>query len=93
MIALKASGYVVQKGYGHHKYSIDSLRHTLGSQWAEMADHIERCSRLRGQAMYDRVGVVSEQDATDLLDTAKQRRNDVIAWLKANYADLIPSNM
>lgn len=50
MIALKVSGYAVRKGQGHHKYSIDSLRFTLGSEWAETADHIERCSRLRGQA-------------------------------------------
>lgn len=66
MIALRASGYRVRKGQGHHKYGIESLRHTLGDQWAEMTDHIERCSRLRGQAMYDRIGVVTEQDAQDL---------------------------
>ena len=87
MIALKASGYVVQKGQGHHKHGIDSLRHTLGSQWAETADHIERCSRLRGQAVYERVGVVSEQDA------AKKLRIDVIEWLKGNHAELVPPNV
>ena len=93
IIALKASGYVVKKGHGHHKYSIDSLRHTLGSQWSETADHIERCSRLRGQAVYERIGVVSEQDATVLLDTTKQLRIDVIDWLKSNYAELLPPHM
>lgn len=90
MIALKASGYAVQRGQGHHKYSIDSLRYTLGSRWAEAADHIERCSRLRGQAMYERIGVVDEQDAADLVETAKQLRADVIDWLKANHAQLLP---
>jgi hypothetical protein len=83
----------VQKGQGHHKYGIDSLRHTLGSEWAETADHIERCSRLRGQAVYERVGVVSNKDATDLLDTAKQLRKDVIEWLKGNYPELGPPNI
>jgi hypothetical protein len=90
MIALKASGYAVTKGQGHHKNGIDSLRHTLGSRWAETADHIERCSRKRAQAVYERVGVVSEQDATELLDTARQLRTDVIEWLNEYHPQLVP---
>lgn len=90
MIALRASGYRVRKGQGHHKYGIDSLRHTLGDQWAEMSDHIERCSRLRGQAMYDRIGVVSEVDAQDLINTARQLRTDVISWLTSHHPELLP---
>ncbi len=92
-IALKASGYAVPKGQGHHKRGIDSLRHTLGSNWSGTADHIERCSRLRGQAMYERIGVVSPEDATDLLETAEQLRSDVIAWLKANHSELVPPGL
>ena len=90
MIALRASGYRVPKGQGHHKYGIDSLRYTLGNQWAEMSDHIERCSRLRGQAMYDRIGVVSEADARGLIDAASQLRTDVIDWLTSRHPDLLP---
>jgi hypothetical protein len=89
-IALRASGFRVPKGPGHHKRGIDSLRYTLGDAWSGTADHIERCSRQRGQAMYERVGVVSEEDADDLLTTAKQLRTGVVAWLKANHPTLIP---
>lgn len=90
MVALRASGYRVPKGAGHHKRGIESLRHTLGEQWAETCDHIERCSRLRGQAMYDRIGVVNETDAQELIDTARQLRTDVINWLTTHHADLLP---
>ena len=90
MIALRAAGYRVRKGQGHHKYGIDSLRHTLGEQWSETADHIERCSRLRGQAVYERIGVVAEEDAQDLVDTARQLRMDVVDWLKTHHAELVP---
>lgn len=93
MLALKASGYHVPKGAGHHKRGIDSLRHTLGKNWEQTADHIERCSRLRGQAMYERVGVVSEQDARELVETAKKLRIDLVEWLKGNHADLVPGNL
>ena len=90
MIALKASGFVVPKGQSHHNCSIDSLRHTLGRQWSDTADYLERCSRLRGQAVYERIGVVSNQDATDLLDTATELRNVVVSWLEVNHPELVP---
>ena len=93
MIALLASGYQVPKGAGRHKRGIDSLRYTLGDRWSESADHIERCSRLRGQAIYERIGAVSEQDADDLLDTAKQLRIDVVNWLRRNHAALVPPDI
>jgi hypothetical protein len=93
MIALKASGYAVPKGQGHHKRGIDSLRHTLGSSWSGTADHIETCSRLRNQAIYERIGVVSHEDATDLRETAEQLRSDVIAWLKDNHPELVPRGL
>jgi hypothetical protein len=90
MIPLLACGYRVPKGQGHHKRAIDSLRYTLGANWSDAADHIERCSRLRGQATYERVGVLSERDADDLLDTAKQLLKDVVDWLRENHPRLLP---
>src|SRR3990172_8422887 len=50
IVALRVSGFTIPKGEGHHKRGIDSLRHTLGENWSETADHIERCSRLPGKA-------------------------------------------
>jgi len=90
VIALLASGYKVPKGPGLHKRAIDSLRYTLGDRWSDAADHIERCSRQRGQAVYERVGVVNQEDADDLLETARQLRTDVIKWLKENHPMLLP---
>jgi len=78
MIPLRASGYRVTKGQGHHKKGIESLRLTLGNQWSKTSDHIEICSRKRGQAVYESVGVVTHEDANDLLDTALQLRQDVV---------------
>jgi hypothetical protein len=93
MIALRAAGYRVRKGQGHHKYGTDSLRHTLGEPWSETADHIERCSRLRGQVVYEQIGLVTEEDAQDLIHTARQLRTDVINWLKTHHAELVPPGM
>ena len=93
IIALLASGYQVSKGQGRHKRGIDSLRYALGVGWSETADHIERCSRLRAQVIYEQIGVVGEEDADDLLNAAKQLRADVINWLKANHPALVPPNI
>ena len=93
MIALRASGYQAPKGGSHHKRAIDSLRYTLGANWSDTADYIERCSRLRHQLTYEQIGLVSDEDADELLNTAKQLRADVINWLKANHPALVPPNI
>ncbi len=93
MIALHASGYGVPKGQGHHKRAIDSLRYTLGGAWSDVADHIECCSRQRGQAMYERIDVVSDNDADDLLKTATRLRTDVVNWLRTHHAVLAPPGL
>jgi hypothetical protein len=90
IIPLRACGYRARKGEGHHKRGIDSLRWTLGAGWSEAADHIERCSRLRGQAVYERIGVVSEEDARDLVNMAQHLRSDVINWLSNQHPELLP---
>ena len=92
-IPLRACGYEVTKATGHHKHGIDSLRLTLGDCWSETADYIERCSRLRAQVVYERVGAVSEEDATDLLEMAEHLRSDIIDWLRDQHAELLPPGM
>lgn len=93
MIALLASGCRVTKGQSQHKRAIECLPWTLGKKWSDTADYIERCSRMRSQAMYDCIDVVSEEDADDLLDTAKQLKTDVVNWLKANHQALVPPGL
>ncbi len=90
MVPLRAAGCQVPKGGSRHKRAIDSLRYNLGEAWGDTSDYIERCSRQRGQAMYERIDVVSDEDADELLGKAQQLRVDVVAWLKANHADLVP---
>ncbi len=91
IIPLRASGYRVAKGEGHHKRGIESLKFTLGAKWQETSDYLERCSRLRGQALYDRVGAISRREADELSRTAQQLRLDVVNWLNDTYPALVPT--
>ncbi len=59
-IPLRSSAYRVHKGESLHKRTIDSIRYTLGESFAETADCLDRYSRARGRAVYERVGVVTQ---------------------------------
>jgi len=89
MIPLRASGYRVNKGGGHHKRAIESLPLTVGMEFRDISDQIEIASRRRGQAMYDHVGVVEERDAEVLIQTATKLRNIVMAFLARKYPNLM----
>jgi|688.fasta_scaffold58807_3 hypothetical protein len=92
-IALRSNGYSVVKGQGHHKKTIEALPLCLGTNFAEIADQIEIASRQRGQAMYDRTGVVEDSDADDLLQTAETLRSALLEWLKAQHPSLLPPKL
>jgi hypothetical protein len=92
-IALRSNGYSVVKGQGHHKKTIEALPLCLGKNFAEIADQIEIASRQRGQAMYDRTGVVEDSDADDLLQTAETLRSALLEWLRAQHPSLLPPKL
>ncbi len=89
MVALRASGFRVKKGQGHHKRGIESLVFTLGEGYANERDQIETCSRLRGQSIYERTGVVEERDVTELIETAENLRKNLENWLLRKHPELV----
>ena len=40
--------------------------------------------------MYEQGGVVSDKDAEELVQTARQLRTEVLVWLKAQHDELVP---
>ncbi|APZ91546.1 hypothetical protein [Fuerstiella marisgermanici] len=91
MIPLRACGYRVAKGSGHHKRAIESLPLSMGADFRQVSDQIEVASRKRGQAMYDHVDVVEERDADALIETVKRLRTAVSEFLTNNYPELLLS--
>jgi len=88
VIALHASGFKTAKGQGHHLTTINALDLCMGDSYKNTKVYLSRCNRLRSQGIYDRVGVVQERDAVELLATVKTLRRDVSEWLQKNHADL-----
>jgi hypothetical protein len=89
-IALLAAGYRVAKGGGAHYREINSLVYTLGDSHKETYIFLSACTKKRGQEVYTHAGVIDRRDVDDLLQTAKQLRDDVLSWLKADHRHLYP---
>jgi uncharacterized protein (UPF0332 family) len=84
--ALAAIGYRADpKAY--HYYVIQSLSFTL-----QLEEHISRrlhkLRRKRNISDYERAGLVTEQEAEEMIVLAKQLRDDVEQWLRAHYPSL-----
>ncbi len=93
-IALHAEGFETnRKVRGHHNTTINSLPLTIGEEQREAHVFLSRCSRQRGQTLYERVGVVSHQDAGDLLETARTLRASTVEWLKRRHPALVPEKL
>lgn len=91
-LALHAEGYRVHRDHGHERV-IESLKYTLGPEWTGQADYFDRCRRKRHKLMYDGADVVGQTDADELLESAKELRKSVVAWLRSKHADLVPQTL
>jgi hypothetical protein len=87
-IALLAAGYRVAKGGGAHYREINSIVYTLGDSQKDIQIFLSACTKKRGQEVYTHAGVVDPRDVDDLLETAKQLREDVLSWLKTDHPHL-----
>jgi hypothetical protein len=90
-IALLAAGYRVAKGGGAHYREINSIVYTVGESQKNIQIFLSACTKKRGQEVYTHAGVVDPQDVDDLVETAKQLREDVLFWIKADHPHLFPS--
>jgi len=85
--ALVASGYAVAKGDSNHFRVIQSLAHTVGLDAKGIADFDDRRKK-RGMSVYDTAGVITRQEANQMIDFAKDLLARVKQWLIAQHPEL-----
>ncbi len=88
-ILLHASGYRPEKTLQHYR-TIAALPEILGQQRKDDADYLETCRRKRNTAEDDRTGVVTDQDASELIEFCRELEQEVRNWLSQNYPALVP---
>ena len=85
--ALSAAGYRAGREQ-HHYRTIQSLSLTIG--WpAVKVDRFDRLRKKRNIAGYETAGIVSEREAGEMYELAAALRDDVVAWLKKEHAELL----
>lgn len=88
-VALRARGYRTSgSSAGHHFKTIALLPESMGPDQKKRARYLDACRKLRNQADYDRVNVVSERDLQELLKDTLAFRNDVLDWLAREHPEL-----
>ena len=92
-IALRASGYRVSIGQGHHQRVIESLEYTLTTQDATAREKwvrkIKSHSQKRNTTSYDLAGSVSPTDLTQIMKDLPVLQEQVRAWLQKLHPDLL----
>jgi hypothetical protein len=87
-VALAAAGYRAARD-SHHYRVIQSLKETLGARTPLVAT-LDAFRKKRNVTGYERIGLVSDADADAMRELAIRLRDDVIAWVKAHYRELLP---
>ena len=85
--ALAAVGYRARKE-GQHYLILQSLAFTIKTDAAtikQLDKFREKCNI----SDYERAGLVTEQEAEEMIGLAKQLRDDVEQWLRAHYPGLV----
>ena len=85
--ALAAAGYRAGR-QSHHHYVMQSLAHTIKADARSVAQ-FDAFRKKRNIAGYERVGAVSEQEAEEMRELARQLRERVEEWIRAEHADLL----
>ncbi len=84
--ALAAAGYRASRE-AYHYYVIQSLSFTLQLE-ERIIRRLHKLRRKRNISDYERPGVVTEQEAWEMVELAKQIRQQVEAWIRNNHSEL-----
>ena len=85
--ALAACGYRASRD-AHHYRVIQSLSLTVGSD-PSLVRQFDAFRKKRNISGYDRAGMVSDQEATEMISLAEQIREYVQMWLESCHPELV----
>ena len=84
--ALAAAGYRARKE-GQHYRVVQSLAFTINTDPA-IIKQLDKFRQKRNISDYERAGLVTEQEAEEMVSLAKQLRDDVEQWLRIHHPEL-----
>jgi hypothetical protein len=87
-VLLYAQGYRPNREREHYR-TIQAVPLILGSDRAQDAKYLDDCRLKRNLAQYESAGVVSKNEAGDLISFVKTLRSDVLDWLRLHHPELL----
>ena len=84
---LAASGYRTS-GEGNHYWTIQSLAFTLKPD-AKTIRIFNKFRQKRNITDYEMIGMISDQEVSEMISLAQELRDMVTEWLKKNHPELI----
>ena len=85
--ALAASGYRAVRD-AHHYRVIQSLAHTIKAD-ASLIALFDQFRKKRNISGYDHAGMISNQEAKEMVNLASRLRQEIEEWLRENHPDLM----
>ena len=85
--ALAAAGYRAGR-QAHHYRTIQSLAHTIKAD-ADLVAQFDQFRKKRNIGGYERVGVISDQEAEEMLSLARSLRKEAEKWIQKEYPTLL----
>lgn len=86
--ALAASGYRADRDSHHHRV-IASLALTIGAE-PDLVRIFDTFRKKRNIGTYHRVDSVSDKEAAEMFNLARDLQKRVILWLESDHSDLLP---
>ena len=87
-MAVAAAGYRI-KGLGAHQTTFVARKLALGVEMTQTASYLDRCRRMRNELSYDTAGVVTDDEAAELLKEARKLKDTVEHWINENHPGLV----
>jgi uncharacterized protein (UPF0332 family) len=85
-MAVACAGYRITSGAGHHQKSFEAIKAAIGTVETEnLADYFDLCRRKRNDIDYDFAEVVTETEAEELLEKAKEFQGLIEEWIDKNH--------
>jgi hypothetical protein len=87
-IAIACAGYRVS-GLGAHQTSFEAAELSMGTDVSALTLYFETCRRKRNTLDYDVANIISDGEATEILQKVKEFRQVVEAWIAENHPQYI----
>ena len=89
-MAIASAGYRVVAKQGHHQVGLAAAELAIGLSIAGLIAYFEMCRRKRNQLDYDTANIVSDTEAAEILEKAREFKQEVEDWIAMNHPGLVP---